>query len=68
MRASAFRECDYSEAGQLGEFATEAEVLAFEAARHEDGTGSKVKFWNTPRATVAAEQLALEATIAHAVA
>ena len=67
VRASAFRECDYTEAGQLREFVTEAEVLAFEAARYEDGTGSKVKFWNKPRATVAAEQLALEATVAHAV-
>ena len=67
VRASAFRECDYTEAGQLREFATEAEVLAFEAARYEDGTGSKVKFWNKPRATVPPEQLALEAAIAHAV-
>ena len=55
VRTSAFRECDYTEAGQLREFVTEAEVLAFEAARYEDGTGSKVKFWNKPRATVAAE-------------
>ena len=37
VRASAFRECDYTEAGQLREFVTEAEVLAFEAARYEDG-------------------------------
>ena len=29
------------------------------------GTGSTVKIWNKPRATVAAEQLALEATFAH---
>ena len=53
--------------GSTARIATEAEVLAFEAARHEDGTGSKVKFWNKPRATVPPEQLALEAAIAHAV-
>ena len=68
VRASAFRECDYTEVGQLREFTTEAEVLAFEAARYEDGTSSKVKFWNKPKATVAPEQLAIEATTAYAVA
>ena len=51
-----------------GEFATEAEVLAFDAARYEDATGSNVKFWNKPRATVPPEQLALEDAIAQAVA
>ena len=68
VRTAAFRECDYTEAGELHEFVTEADVLAFETARYEDGTGYKVKFWNRPRATVAAEQLALEATVVHAVA
>lgn len=67
VRASAFHECDYTEAGQLREFATEAEVLAFEAAGYEVGTVSKVIFWNKPRATATPEQLALEDTIAHAV-
>ena len=58
VRASAFRECDYTEAGQLHEFDTEAEVLAFEAERYNDGSGYRVKFRSKPEATVAREQLA----------
>jgi len=68
VRTAAFRACDYTPSGELHEFSCEADVLAFETARYQDGTGYKVKFWNRPRATVAAEQLALEATVVHAVA
>ena len=68
VRAAAFRECDYTEAGQLREFDTEAETLAFEAERYDDGSGFRVKFWNKPKSTVPKEQLALEESLVHAVA
>ena len=58
VRASAFRECDYVD-GSLREFATEAGVLAFEAERFSDGTGSRVKFWSSPKASVPEGQRAL---------
>jgi len=61
VRTASFRACDYTPAGELREFATEADVFAFETARWEDGTGSSVRFSSRPRATVPAEQLALEA-------
>ena len=51
VRKTAFRECDYLNE-QLREFATEEEVLAFEAARYEDGTGHNVRFRSQPKATV----------------
>ena len=59
VRVSAFRECDYRDDGSLREFPTEAEVLAFEAARYSDGTGNRVKFWSAPRASVPEGQRAL---------
>ena len=58
VRAAAFRECDYVD-GSLREFATEAGVLAFEAERFSDGTGSRVKFWSSPKASVPEGQRAL---------
>ena len=64
VRAAAFRECDYTAAGQHHEFAAEDEVLAFEAERYNDGSGYRVKFWSQPKATVPKEQLALEASMA----
>jgi len=60
VRTASFRACDYTPAGELREFATEADVFAFETARWEDGTGSSVRFSSMPRATVPAEQLAME--------
>ena len=61
VRIAAFRACDYTPAGELNQFQCEADVFAFETARWEDGTGYKVRFSNRPRATVPAEQLAVEA-------
>ena len=67
VRVSAFRECDYRDDGSLREFPTEAEVLAFEAARYSDGTGNRVKFWSAPRASVPEGQRALHDNLAQAV-
>ena len=61
VRIAAFRACDYTPAGELNQFQCEADVFAFETARWEDGTGSGVRFSSRPRATVPAEQLAMEA-------
>jgi len=61
VRIAAFRACDYTPAGDLNQFQCEADVFAFETARWEDGTGYKVRFSSRPRATVPAEQLAVEA-------
>ena len=61
VRIAAFRACDYTPAGELNQFQCEADVFAFETARWEDGTGSSVRFSSRPRATVPAEQLAMEA-------
>ena len=61
VRVAAFRACDYTPAGELNQFQCETDVFAFETARWEDGTGYKVRFLNRPRATVPAEQLAVEA-------
>ena len=67
VRVSAFRECDYRDDGSLREFPTEAEVLAFEAARYSDGTGNRVKFWSAPRASVPEGQRALHDNLEQAV-
>ena len=67
VRVSAFRECDYRDDGSPREFPTEAEVLAFEAARYSDGTGNRVKFWSAPRASVPEGQRALHDNLAQAV-
>ena len=67
VRVSAFRECDYRDDGSLREFPTEAEVLAFEAARYSDGTGNRVKFWSAPRASVPEDQRALHDNLEQAV-
>ena len=50
VRAAAFRECDYTEAGLLREFSTDDDVLAFEAERYSDGSGYRVKFSSKPKA------------------
>ena len=42
VRKSGFRECDYTPEGILLEFDTEEEVLAFEKAHYEDGTGHRL--------------------------
>jgi len=68
VRTAAFRACDYTPSGELHEFSCEADVLAFETARYQDGTGYKVKFWNRPRATVAVEQLAAVEAVGDVVA
>ena len=67
VRVSAFRECDYRDGGRPREFPTEAEVLAFEAERYSDGTGNRVKFWPSPKASVPEDQRALHDNLAHTV-
>ena len=68
VRTAAFRACDYTDAGALREFATEDEMLAFEAERYNDGSGHRVRFSSVPNATVPQEQAALHAAVQHAVA
>ena len=67
VRVAAFRACDYTEAGQLHEFASESEVVAFEAERYNDGTGNRVRFMSKPSATVPPEQIALQTAVQHLV-
>ena len=68
VRATAFRECDYTDLGALREFGDKEEVLEFEEARHQDGTGYRVRFTAVPRETVPPEQQALQAATDNAVA
>ena len=68
VRATAFRECDYTDLGALREFGDKEEVLEFEEARHQDGTGYRVRFTAVPRETVPPEQRALQAATNHAIA
>ena len=51
VRTAAFRACDYTDAGALREFATEDEMLAFEAERYNDGSGHRVRFSSVPMST-----------------
>ena len=68
VRATAFRECDYTDLGALREFGDKEEVLEFEEARHQDGTGYRVRFTAVPRETVPPEQQALQVATDNAVA
>ena len=68
VRKTAFRECDYTTDGKLMEFDTEEEVLAFEEARYQDGTGHNVKLSKKPNDAVPKVQLALEKSLEHTIA
>jgi len=66
VRKTAWRACDYTDAGRLREFDGKAAFLVFEEERRAQGH-YQAHYENELRDTVPKEQLALEDAITHAI-